>query len=131
MSKNTNTAAVAVAARRWATGPKQNHSSIEGPCAHVHGLFAEELERAGSLDAMNRKTVIDQAVADGVDIHTAKTQYQRARSNHINPKPAKVTAAPATPAKPKAPAKAAKKAPAKAKPAAKKAPAKKATKKAA
>ena len=70
-------------ARRWATGPKQNRSTVESPCHIVWDLFDNELKRAGSLDAMVRKDVIAAALAKGVNIDTAKTQYQRRRAAHL------------------------------------------------
>lgn len=83
------TPAAAPAPRRWATGPKQNHSTVEGPCAIVHGLFADELKRAGDVNKMNRAEVIAAALKRGVNIDTAKTQYQKARNNVLKPKAAK------------------------------------------
>lgn len=70
-------------ARNWARGPKQNHSTVESPCRIVWDLFDAELARAKSLDAMVRKDVIDAALAKGVNIDTAKTQYQRRRAQHL------------------------------------------------
>lgn len=50
------------------------HSTIEKPVAVVHRLFRE-------MPGATRKQVIDAAVALGVNIHTAKTQYQVASKN--------------------------------------------------
>ena len=50
------------------------HSTIEKPVAVVHRLYAE-------MPGASRKAVIDAAVALGVNIHTAKTQYQVASKN--------------------------------------------------
>lgn len=78
--------------RNYARGPKQHRSEYgEGVCAMVHDLYFAALKKAGSVDAVVRADVIKQAVEEGADIHTAKTQFQRARSwamlGNIEPKP--------------------------------------------
>lgn len=64
--------------RKWATGPKQHHSAIDAPCAFVHEAYWNALDAAnGDKSKVSRKAVIEFCVAEGVDIFTAKTQYQK------------------------------------------------------
>lgn len=85
--------------RKYATGPKQNHSEYgEGVCAMIHELYFIALKAANNdPNAIKRADVLKEAVAEGADIHTAKTQFQRARSwnlaGHTEPKPRRVKGA--------------------------------------
>lgn len=56
------------------TNPPVATEKSEGPCAAVRRIMAEQ--RAIDPEA-TRKTIIDACVIAGVNLHTAKTQYQK------------------------------------------------------
>ena len=57
-------------------GAKRERSDVDGPCGLVWDIAANMLKTEG----VTRKQIIDACVAAGVNINTAKTQYQHYRA---------------------------------------------------